>query len=480
MPFVPDAAPAATGGRFVPDAAPQPTGFGTRVLDTAKDVAAVPFRVLGTAADVGSRLSAALDPSQAGAPLPNYGEHNLVPAALQHAPVVGASPPNLTLGGVAANLGGRLVNSLHGPLADTIKENAPAAATLSGAVLGAPGLVRGGAAAMNGTVDALEGMGAPKAPNVPVGGVEHPIVQVQRNGFQIAPNDIPRVSSTPASDVPGTTRQGMTETPAITAARNQANTVHATRIAAQDIGLPPTDIITPEHTAAARIPPGATYDRVGAAVGGIEKPLTDAPAALDAAVNDNSQYAMPPKAKAQADRVSQGLQSGKYTGPQIIQDISYFRTVPGGKDVADALEGELGAQVQAKAPAMQGDYQDARTMFAKVRDVEDSLNGSVVNPQKLKQMRDGPRERPLSGGLNDIAEAAAQAPNSVKLPGAVTGGEVPLSKVGILTRAAKGAVRPFVPMPSQANIAASARGGGPIPMGPPQRGLPGLGDSLAQ
>jgi len=371
-----------------------------------------------------------------------------------------------------------------GPLADTLKERVPEALGAVGTVapiVGAVGRFGRAALAGGGGEAAVDAAGAA---NAPTAGVEHPIAQVQRNGFEIAPNDIPRASSTPASEVPGSTRQGMTETPADTAARQQRNVIKSTNIAAQEIGLPPTDIITPRYTAAARLPAGAAYDRVGAAVGTIDKPATGAVDTLRSMATDNSAQAAPAQVRAQMGRMADGLESGTYSGPRLIQDISYLRT-KGAYDAANALEDELGAQVKAKAPDMQDDYQGARQLFAKIRDVEDSLKGSVVDPQKLKQLRDGPQGRPLSGGLDDIAEAAAQAPNSVRLPGTVLAGDVPHTKTGVVTSLAKGAIKPFVPMPSQAQIAASARGGGPIPMGPYPRGLPTtgqgnlLGDALA-
>jgi hypothetical protein len=304
----------------------------------------------------------------------------------------------------------------------------------------------------------------------PAAAVEHPIQAVVRNGFEIAPNDIPRRSATPLSDVPGNRIQAFTETPGVTAARNQRNTIQATRIASRELGGPETTHITAEHLEGADAAPAATYDRTGQAMGTLDHVQGSTIDNLRAVMTDQTpQGAVPAMARTQLNRAIEGLQSGQYQGTQIIRDISYFRNEvggAGGRAAADVLENEMEHQLRNQPETLEG-FRAARTQFAKNRDVADALRGGVIDPQAMLRLREGAKDRPLSGGLNDIAEAAAQAPNSVKLPGAVLAGETPLSKTGIVTQVAKGALRAVAPKLNtparQSAIAASAEAPGPLP-----------------
>src|SRR5579862_1037578 len=371
MPFVPD-----TPGKFVPDAAPTPTGVGERALNLVKDVAATPFKIAGTAADVGSRLASAIDPGQAGSPSPNFGEHNFVPAALQHAPNV--EPPGQVQ---RTTLGGELLDKIQGPLADTVRENAGPAATLVGAVAGAPGAVRGGAAALEGVslpgaaAREAEAAGAARRATAPT-----PIQELNTAGYKYRPSDVQARNPTMQS-VPGSLRESVTSSPEQTQQIVRDNSALSTKLIGEDIGVPNATKLTPQHYAEARLAPGADYDRVGEAVGTVEKPATGSTGTLNALATDQSAQAMPAMARAQAARIASGLESGQYTGPQLIKDISYFRQVGGisGRAAANALEDELGAQVQAKAPAMSGDYEAARTKFAKIQNAEDSTTGGLID-----------------------------------------------------------------------------------------------------
>lgn len=468
-----DPVPAPNDG-WAPVAQPQPTGPGTRMLDFVKDVAAAPFRVAGTAADVGSRLSAALDPSQAGAPLPEYGEHNFVPPALQHAPVV--LGPIETQIRNQSTLGGELIKSLHGPAIDTIKENAGPAAALTGAVAGAPGLVRGGAAAMNGAVDALEGMGVAAEPKTVPGGPPNPINEVHAAGYKFRPSDV-QARNPSMTSVPGSIRESITSSPEQTQQIVRDNSALSTRLIGEDIGVPNATKLTPAHYAAARLAPGAAYDRVGEAVGTIGKAATGAADTLQTLAGDQSAQAMPALARQQAARIAEGLRNGQYTGPQIINDISYFRQVGGaGRAAANALEDELGAQVQAKAPAMSGDYENARTTFAKIQNAEDATTGGLIDAADYRRLAE--REpRLMTGNSRLVALAGGEIPTVTALPRA--GADASPVKGTLYDTVMNAAARGAAKVPGlnitrpglQRKIAAAAPATGPIPTGPYQRGL---------
>jgi len=460
--------------------APAPTGVGERALNLVKDVAATPFKIAGTAADVGSRLSAALDPSQAGSPLPEYGEHNYVPPALQHAPTV-LSPEEQQFNETQKTPAQRAIEGAHGPLIDTLKENAGPAATLVGAVAGVPGAVRGGAAAMSGAVDRLEAIGA-ASPTEIAGAVRRataptPIQELNQAGYKYRPSDVQARNPT-MQDVPGSTREAITSSPEQTQQIIRNNSALSTRLIGEDIGIPNATKLTPAHYAEARLAPGATYDRVGDAVGTVERATTAAPDTLQALAGDQSVQAMPATARTQAARVAEGLRSGQYTGPQLIRDISYFRQVGGisGRAAANALEEELGAQVQAKAPAMTGDYEDARTRFAKIQNAEDATTGGLIDAADYKRYAEN-NPRLLTGNSRLVALAGGELPAVTRLPSAGT--DVSPVKGTLYDTAMNAVARGAAKLPGvnitrpgiQARTANAAPPPGPLPTGPYQRGI---------
>jgi len=472
-----DPVPAPTTG-WEPVQAPQPTGVGTRVLNTLKDVAAVPFHVLDTAADVGSRLSAALDPSQAGSPLPNYGEHNTVPAALQHAPTVYGPSEQAVRN--QTTLGGELLGRVQGPLADTVRENAGPAATLVGAVSATPALARAGAGAMTGAVDRLEALGS--NPAEAAGAARRataptPIQELNAAGYKYRPSDVQARNPT-MQNVPGSLRESITSSTEQTQQIVRDNSALSTRLIGDDIGVPNATKLTPQHYAEARLAPGAEYDRVGEAVGTVDKPATGAADTLNSLATDQSVQAMPATARAQAARIANGLQSGTYTGPQMIKDISYFRQIGGisGRAAANALEDELGAQVQAKAPAMSGDYEGARTLFAKIQNAEDATTGGLIDAADYKRFAEA-NPRVLTGNSRLVALAGGELPTVTRLPNA-TADVSPVKGTlydTVMNAAARGAAKlPGVNITRpglQARIANAAPPPGPLPTGPYQRGL---------
>ena len=459
--------------------APAPTGVGERALNLVKDVAATPFKIAGTAADVGSRLSAALDPSQAGSPLPAYGEHNYVPPALQHAPTV-LSPEEQQFNETQKTPAQRAIEGAHGPLIDTLKENAGPAATLVGAVAGVPGAVRGGAAAMSGAVDRLEAIGA-ASPTEIAGAVRRataptPIQELNQAGYKYRPSDVQARNPT-MQDVPGSTREAITSSPEQTQQIIRNNSALNTRLIGEDIGVPNATKLTPQHYAEARLAPGADYDRMGAGIGAVDKPLSDAPQRLQAALADNSPTALAPGAKLQVQRVLDGIGSGQYAGPQIIKDISYFRTVPNGRAIASALEDELGAQVQAKMPNEVGTYEKARTLFAKIQNAEDATTGGLIDAADYRRFAEA-NPRVLTGNSRLVALAGGELPAVTRLP-TPTAAASPVNDptlFGTLAHVGRSVAKKLpganITRPGiQARIANAAPPPGPLPTGPYQRGI---------
>jgi hypothetical protein len=307
--------------------------------------------------------------------------------------------------------------------------------------------------------------------------------QAIASGAEIAPSDVARHTNAP---VPGSTIQGITETPAVAAERNLRNTDWATQKGAKDIGLPPTTIITDKHIAAANKAPGAIYDATGQAIPEVRNVN---PKTLQVLEDTMADATTPNTVKRDMARMITGLKSGQYTGTHIMQDISSLReagqTVPGLRVAANALESEMEAQLVGQ-PETLAAYKGARETFAKIQDVKDSLKGGRIDPQALLRLQEGPRARPLSKGLAEVAHAASVAPDSVKMPGAVSPeglpGHTPYGlKYGLIAKGIKGAVRAVAPRLNtperQAAMAGAAPSPGPLP-GPPGRGPLALGNAF--
>lgn len=367
------------------------------------------------------------------------------------------------------------------PLTATLKERIPQALGVAGVAAPAFGAVRSfarTAAAGGGGEAAIEAAAA--RGNPAPGTVEHPVVATQKAGFQIAPNDVAKGSSTPLAEVPGSTMQKISETPETEANRNQFNTTHATKIASREINVPETDLITPEHIAEAKKVPGATYTRIGESVPSVQKPLDATKAALQAVVDeDRPQFQASPAVRRDVQRQLAGLESGKTSGSQLVRDIQFFRDdgSEASLGAAAALEKELEHQLTQQNPKGLAEYQAAREQFAKIYDVEAATQktGGRLDPQALAAREAKPDHPGMTGGLADITNAARAAPNSVRLPGIVKGGETPYSKVGVVTNLVKAGVRHLVPDQTtparQAAMADAAGPARPLPGGPQRSGI---------
>lgn len=299
----------------------------------------------------------------------------------------------------------------------------------------------------------------------------NPIVELDQHGYQYRPSDVQARNPT-MTDVPGSTREALTNNPA--PAMTRANSATSTRLIGEDIGVPDATKLTEAHYEGAKAAPAADYDRVGSAVGVIEKANPDTIRALRAAAADTSTSAMSPGARIQAARMADGLESGKYQAGQLIKDISYLRTKGvAGTEAANSLEEELAAQVQSKAPELSGTFEKARTQFAKIYGAQDSTVGGLIDAQKYATLaRNNPRM--LTGNSRIVASAGNELPGVTRMPSASPGSIVPpVTAAGVLAKGGKALLKPVLNInrPSlRTELAQAAPAPGPLPTGPLQSG----------
>lgn len=366
------------------------------------------------------------------------------------------------------------------PLADTLKERIPqflgAAGIVAPAIAGTSGALESSIAGGGGEA-AAEAAAARSAAPAP-GTVAHPLQRAVDKGFQVAPNDVPGGSGTPLSDVPGSSWQHFTETPTSKAERQHGNVTQATQIASRDIGVPETNVILPEHIAEAKVAPSATYTRTGELIPKVENAADQTKAALQAVLDeDRPQFQASAAVRKDAQRQLAGLESGQTSGTQLMKDIQFFRDdgSPASIKAARALESEMENQLTAQNPKGLADYQAARQQFAKIYDVEASLKNGRLDPQALAARAAEEGHPGMTGGLEDIRNAATAAPNSVRLPGVVEAGHTPHSRTGAVADVLKAGLRKVAPdlgAPDRQGAIAGAAGG-PIQVpvtGPHQSG----------
>jgi hypothetical protein len=318
---------------------------------------------------------------------------------------------------------------------------------------------------------------------------EHPVARAMRAGFEASPSEVAASTGTPVEKLPGSTIEANTETPLMTQQRLARNVTKGTNIAAEEIGAPKTDVITPEHIAEAKKAPGATYDRTGALVenvGGEGRPQVKQETidGLQSVIDEDKQTDMA-KAGTRKDvqRIITGLKSGKYPGSQVIKDIASLRDdgSPAALRGAESLEAELGNQLQDNPKAL-ADYTAARQQFAKIYDVEAITQkyGGRVNFAAAKSL-EHTRNRPLTGGLAEISNAGAALPESTAPPSATKATAHQLEKptlLGIGQSVLKAGARKVMPAISSAAQQEKLRNAVPVPgqlpVGPPQAGIPNV------
>lgn len=146
---------------------------------------------------------------------------------------------------------------------------------------------------------------------------------------------------------------------------------------------------------------------------------------------DNPLLGEIPKVKAFRDQLQQ---AGTVTTQQALDAIRewradagrYFNATGGDavvneqtarayRSAADALEKEIGTQLQATGNEhVFSQFENARTVQAKIHNVLDSWKGDHLDPQALLRLRN--QGVNLTGRLADIADAAEHAPDVVRSP----------------------------------------------------------------
>lgn len=105
------------------------------------------------------------------------------------------------------------------------------------------------------------------------------------------------------------------------------------------------------------------------------------------------------------------------------------------RDAADAIDDLLDRNISASGqPGLVDKYRAARQLIAKSHDVESATNTSTgeVDPRRLALLAD--KGKPLSGGLETIADTANAFPKAMQMPSKF-GGSEPLSVLDILSAA---------------------------------------------
>jgi hypothetical protein len=521
MPFVADQAPAQRKGRFVPDEpagppmvqpkistegmpAPQVNPSATAGLGLPTSLSDLGQRLEGAVGDtVGAGVNAvrglasgattaasgyarmlgfpnAADKIEAlPSKIPNTESGNAQAAALAH----GVQAVGDTQQALLEKAG---LSSANAGLASPIEQAALTLVPGAGPLRSAGRAVRGAVAEVPAIVSRAAGISAPVAEGGPVpqaGQPVHPVARAMQAGFEASPSEVSAATGAPVDQLPGSRIQSMTETPQTRMEQNNRNVTRATQIAAQELGVPQTDVITKAHIAEADARAGAGFDRAAAAVPAVQNPLEATGQAISHALEDTTQTAAKPAVKAQLRRMQAGLENGQYSGQQLMKDVQYLRDNEQ-FDGAEALQNELGNQLKGQPVQLQ-DYLDARTQYAKNRDIEamTQRSGGRVNPAVAKNLEEV-KGRPLSGGLAEISNAANALPESMRLPSAVTAAAPPVEKptfLGIAQGVGKAVGQRVLPKISSPEMQAKLRGAvpapGPLPQGPQQTGLPNVSQS---
>lgn len=208
-------------------------------------------------------------------------------------------------------------------------------------------------------------------------------------------------------------------------AKNQTVT---NKLAAETLGLAPDVKITPDVLKSVRDQAGQAYDVVSNA--GTITPTQTYADALDkiAAPYVKASQGFPNAKASPVIDLVESLRSPSFDSGAAIAKIKELRTAAddafrsGNTDVAraskaaagaleDAVEGHL---QQVGAPDALQNFRDARQLIAKTYSVEKALNptsGSVDARKLAQQLSKG---KPLSGGIKDAAEFAAQFPKAAQ------------------------------------------------------------------
>lgn len=201
-----------------------------------------------------------------------------------------------------------------------------------------------------------------------------------------------------------------------------------TDLALQDIGLAPGVKFTPEVLESVRGPANAVFDRVAREVPVLtpDSELQQAVSALGADMRNNplleaspaieklrERLASTPTVETQyvLDAIRQWRRSAR-TLFQSTDDPAKHEMAGAYRAAADAFETAIERQAAASGnPQLVQDLRGARTLLAKVHNIDDSLVGTELDAAKLAKI--GERV-PLSGALADIATIGTNFGESVR------------------------------------------------------------------
>ena len=207
---------------------------------------------------------------------------------------------------------------------------------------------------------------------------------------------------------------------------NTHNQQLATRLAAKDMGMgDKVTAITPTMFEKAAAPHIAKYGEVGDAVGKFS-PSPEFSSSLDAITK---KVGIDPDIKPALDKIVDTYRYAEMSGPDAVKTVSALRrraakerksqdvnTQDRGdvrQAVADAIENEIGKQLEASGNTqLLGEWQQARTMLAKINEGETATTAGQVDPHLYKRLKD--RGAPLSGAAAILADAAEHIPEVTK------------------------------------------------------------------
>jgi hypothetical protein len=284
---------------------------------------------------------------------------------------------------------------------------------------------------------AVEGAAAPAAP------ISETTTQAIDRGWNLRPSDVEKANPAAKGKVPGTTRQTLQNQGKLHSDAVLENQAKATDIGGREIGVEKATEILPKHLDELRIPHNKNYETAGKAAGNFaDKSLEGDLESVWKAVSpeDNQQLAVMKIAKVYNP---EGL-----SGPSLVKSIQKLRidaakgmNSTGTRDqiigaakkvIANKLEDALARRLDTMGDKqVVTAFRDSRQALAKIHNVEDSLTGGQIDPQKVLKLREA--GAPLTEGLNEIADMAEKFPDVVRSAhGTSTGGGLPHTKTGVI------------------------------------------------
>lgn len=471
MAFVPDAPAPASTGHFVPDAPPpqKEPNFAQIVMSHVGDfIKNMPMAGLADAgvqlanrAVVKPAVGAAADLLTGGAPGAREKAANAID--VQPSTPMGAAVPAL------GNAAGAAIAPVVAPVGEAYKrgiENLQEAHPFAGALAEHAGRVAGDIAALlpaaggvkQGVRGGLEGLEAARVAGL-ASSTAAPISETTTNaldrGWALRPSDVQKANPG-ATDIPGTTRQVFQDKGKYHADSVSSNQAKATGIAGGEIGVENATEITPKHLAELRAPHNQNYATAGKAAGTFSD--TGLKDKLQEVVDGMSPEDNMPKA---VHDIAGVYNPEALSGPSLVKSIQKLR-IDGAKEmqstgtrdqaigkakraIADVLEESLSKRLDAVGdPQVTEAFQSSRQALAKIHNVEDSLTGGQIDPQKVLALRENKGAK-LTDGLNEIADMAEKFPDVVRSAhGTSAGGGLPQSKTSVIGRTI-GAITSKVP-----------------------------------